>query len=110
MGDVPSYTTVCSVLERQYLNPRGDRDAFGFALPDEAQHRRHVEGEAALVLMEADGDALRAPVRKERLHVGVDLRRTDDQLRAVADLLLPLVRCDQVWLLDRGAESQVADG
>ena len=43
------------------------------------------------MLVQADGDALRAPVREEPLHVLVDLRRADDQLGAVADLLLALV-------------------
>jgi len=50
-----------------------------------------VEGEAALVLVQARGHALCAPIGKERLHVRVDLGRADDQLRVVADALLPLV-------------------
>ena len=60
--------------------------------------------------METDRDALRAPVREEGLHVVVDVRGADDQLGAVTDLLLTLVRRDQVVLLHRRAEGDVADG
>jgi len=54
--------------------------------------------------------SLRAPVREERFHVLVDLRGADDQLGAVTDLLLALIRRDQVVLLDGRAEGDVADG
>ncbi len=41
--------------------------------------------------------------------MGVDLRLADDQLRAVADPLLALEDGDEVGLLHRGAERDVAD-
>ena len=86
------------------------RHAFGLALAERARRRTPVEGEAALVLVEADGDALRAPVREERLHVSVDLGLAEDQLRAVADPLVPLVDGDEVLLLHRGPSAMYPTG
>ncbi len=76
----------------------------------QAADRVHVEREPALVLVQADGDSLRAPVREQRLHVRVDGVGPDDELGVVADALLPLVCRGQVGLLDRCAERDVADG
>ena len=71
--------------------------------------RVHVEGEAALVLVQADRDALRAPVREERLHVRVDLGLADDQLGAVPDPLLAQECLRQISFLHCGPERDVAD-
>ena len=75
----------------------------------EALDRVHVEREAALVLVQAHGHALRAPVGEEPLHVRVHLGLAEDQLGAVADPLLALVGLRQVGLLHRRAERDVAD-
>ena len=69
----------------------------------------HVEREPALALVQADRDALRAPVGEEGLHVGVDLGLADEELGAVADPLLALEGGGEVVLLARGAEGDVAD-
>ena len=74
---------------------RGARPA-SFALAGEAVHRGHVVGEAALVLVQAHLDALRAPVREHAAHVLGDLGRADDQIGRVADPLLALVHLGQV--------------
>ena len=71
--------------------------------------RVHVEGEAALVLVQADRDALRAPVGEEPLHVRVDFILADDQLRAVPDPFLASERLPEVCLLHRRPERDVAD-
>ena len=49
------------------------RDALGEALVPQPEHGLDVEREPALVLVQADRHALRAPVGEERLHVRVDL-------------------------------------
>ena len=89
--------------------PFEHRDPFAEALVAQAEHGLDVEREAALVLVEADGHALRAPVGEERLHVRVDLGLADDQLRAVADPLLPLECSREIGLLHLRAECDVAD-
>ena len=81
------------------LDAGEDPHALGSALAGEPIDRVDVEGEPTLVLVEADGDTLRPPVGKQRLHVRVDLLLADDERRAVADPLLPLERLDQVVLL-----------
>ena len=91
------------------LDPGEDGDPDLGALALEPPDRVHVEGEAALVLVQARRHALRAPVGEEPLHVLVDLGLAQDQLRAVADPLLPLVRRRQVGLLHRRPERDVAD-
>ena len=90
--------------------PSRTRDSLAEALVAQPEHRLDVEREAALVLVETDGHALRAPVGKERLHVRVDLGLARDQLGAVADPLLALETCGEVRLLHRGTERDVADG
>ena len=86
-------------LEPGDLDPGQDGDADLAALAVEPLDRVHVEGETALVLVQAHGHALRAPVGEERLHVRVHLGLAEDQLGAVADPLLPLVGRRQVGLL-----------
>ena len=81
------------------LGVRQDLDALGEALVAKPEHRLHVEREPALVLVQADRHALRAPVREEPLHVGVDLGLAGDQLGAVADPLVALEDGRQVGLL-----------
>ena len=84
-------------------------DALGLALGEQPVDGLLVEGEAALVLVQADRHALRAPVGEERLHVRVDLGLAEDQLRAVADALVPLVDGGQVVLLHLRPERDVPD-
>ena len=86
-GDVPAARR----HEAGDLDTRQDRDALGLALADEALHRVEVEREPALLLVQADGHVLRAPVGEELLHVRVDLGLAEDQLGLVADPLVPLV-------------------
>ena len=89
--------------------PSSDGDSLGEALVAQPEHGLDVEREAALVLVEADGHALRPPVGEERLHVRVDLGLARDQLRAVADPLLALVGRGEVGLLHGCTERDVAD-
>ncbi len=90
--------------------PPTTADARLAALPVQALDGVHVESEAALVLVQAHGHALRAPVREEPFHVLVDLGLADDQLGAVPDPLLALERGGQVRLLHGRAERDVAHG
>ena len=77
-------------LEARHLGVGVDLDALGEALVPKTGDRLHVEGEATLVLVQADGDALGAPVREQLLHVRVDLGLAEVELRAVADPLVAL--------------------
>src|SRR5439155_4355158 len=93
-GDDVADGPVGTRLEAEHLDAPDDPHAFGLALRGETLYRRHVEGEPALVLVQAHRDALCAPVREERAHVAVDLGGADDELGAVADPLLALVGRD----------------
>ncbi len=99
-----------AVLESGDLDAGYDRDAHLPAFAVKALDRVHVECEAALVLVEARGDTLRAPVGEEGFHVRVDVRLPEDQLRAVSDPLLSLEGFREIRLLDRRPEGDVADG
>ena len=101
---------VRALVEARDLDAADDRDARLAALAVQALDGVHVEGEPALVLVQAHGHALRAPVREEPLHVLVDLGLADDQLGAVPDPLLALERGGEIRLLDGRAERDVADG
>ena len=68
-----------------------------------------VVREAALVLVQHGGHALRAPVREERLHVRVAGGLAGHERRVVADLLLALVDGGEVGLLRLRADRHVAD-
>ncbi len=68
-------------------------------LPTRPGDRVEVEREAALLLVQADRDVLRAPVGEELLHVRVDLGLAEDQLGLVADPLMALVDLREVALL-----------
>ena len=96
-------------LEAGHLGVRVDLDALLEALVAQAHHRLDVEGEAALVLVEADRDALRAPVGEELLHVRVDLGLAEVEVGAVADPLVALEDRGEVALLHLRAERDVAD-
>ena len=96
-------------LEARDLGVRVDLDALGEALVAQAGDRLEVEREAALVLVQAHGDALRAPVREEFLHVRVDLRLAEVEIGAVADPLMALVDGGEVALLHLRPERDVAD-
>ena len=82
-----------------------NEDAFLQTLVAQSEHRLDVEREASLVLVEADRDALRAPVGEEPLHMRVDLGLADDELGAVADPLLSLERRRKIGLLHLAAPS-----
>ena len=103
-----AHRVVVGDLEPAHLDARKDPDAGRLALVGETLHGLEVEGEAALVLVEADRDSPGAPVREQRLHVRVDLRLADEQGRVVADPLVALVDRAQVALLRLRAESDVA--
>jgi hypothetical protein len=77
-------------------------------LRGESEHRFLVEGEPAGVLVQAHGQARRAPVAVERAHVRRDRLLAHVQIRRVADPLLTLVNLDQIALLRRRAERDVA--
>ena len=96
-------------LEARHLGVRVDLHALGEALVAEAGDRLEVEGEAALVLVQADGHALRAPVGEELLHVRVDLGLAEVEVGAVADPLMALVDGREVALLHLRPERDVAD-
>ncbi len=55
-------------------------DTLAEALVAKAENGLDVEREPALMLVQADRDALRAPVREEVFHVRVDLGLAGDQL------------------------------
>src|SRR5262249_31310411 len=95
--------------ESGHLDTGRDRDALGLTLRHETVDRLLVEGKAAPMLGETDGHALRTPVRKETLHVLVDLPLADDQLRSVADALVAVVDGGEVLLLHLWAERDVPD-
>ncbi len=97
-------------LERLDLDACQDLHALGAALADEAHHGVLVEGESALVLVKERRDALRPPVRKEILHVGVDLALAGHEGRPIADPLLPLVGLGEIAVLHGRAERHVSDG
>ncbi len=101
---------VAAEAEARDLGVREDRHTFPEALVAQPEDGVDVEGEPALVLVQADRDSLRAPVGEEPLHVRVHLGGSRDQLRPVPDPLLPLIGCGQVFLLDARAERDVADG
>ena len=89
-------------LEAGDLDAFGDLRARGARLVGQSEHRLLVEREAAAVLVQADGQAVRAPVGVERAHVRGDLRLAGDQRRVVADPLVALVHLDEVGLLRGG--------
>jgi hypothetical protein len=74
----------------------------------QAEHRLLVEREAARVLVEADGQARRAPVRVQAAHVALDGLGAQVQLAGVADALLALEHLGEVALLAGRAERDVA--
>ena len=85
-----------------------DASAGGAGLVGEAEHRLAVERVAAGVLVQADGQAGRAPVGVQAAHVRLDVLLADDQLGGVPDPLLALVHCDQILLLGGRSERDVA--
>ena len=78
-------------------------------LPTQAGDGVEVERESALLLVQADGHVLRAPVGEELLHVRVDLGLAEDQLGVVADALVALEDRRQISVLPLRAERDVAD-
>ena len=98
-----------SVSKPVTVTPASSRAPAARAFAGQSLHRRHVVGEAALLLVQADVDALRPPVREHRQHVLAHLALADDQLGRVADVLLPLVDLGQVADLALGAQRAIAD-
>ena len=96
-------------LEARDLGVGVDLDALGEALVPQAGDRLEVEREAALVLVQAHGDALGAPVGEELLHVRVDLGLAEVEIGAVPDSLVALVDGGEVALLHLRPERDVAD-
>ncbi len=96
-------------LDPRHLDAGEHGHARAGALLDEPLHRLLVEREAALVLVQADGDAAGAPVGEQLLHVRRHRGLAHDQLRAVADPLLALEHGDEVALLRLRPERDVAD-
>ena len=88
--------------------PVADLGAGLLRLRGQAQHRLLVEGEPAGALVQADGQAGGAPVAVQRAHVLGDLLLADVQLGRVADPLLAFVDLDQIALLRRRTERDVA--
>jgi len=76
------------------------------ALSARAEHRLAVERVAAGALVQADGQAGRAPVGVQVAHVRLDVLLSDDQLGGVPDPLLALVHRDQVLLLGRAVRAR----
>ena len=101
---------VVGEVDCRHLDAGEHAHARGLGLALQALHAVEVEREAALVLVQQRRHALRPPVGEELLHVRVDLGLALDQGRAVADLLLPLVRRREVAVHHRRAEGHVADG
>ena len=60
------------------------------------------------MLVQAHGQSRSAPVRIQRAHVTLHVGLADVQLGRVADALLALVDRDQVTLLRRRAEGDIA--
>ncbi len=108
--DDGGHRLVGAELERLHLDAGENANTLRLALAGQAHDGVLVEGEAALELVQARGDALRPPVGEERLHVFVDLCLAHDETRAVADPLLTLVGRDEIRFLARRAERHVADG
>ena len=96
-------------LEARDLGVLEDADSLREALVAKTHDRLGVEREPALVLVQADGDALRAPVGEEPLHVRVDLGLAEDEVGAVPDALVPLVDGGEIAVLDCRPERDVAD-
>ena len=99
-GDPPCARLDARTVPSSATRSRSPRRRSGRARPRpglalEALDRVEVEGEAALVLVQQPSRLARAS-RGRGLHVRVDLARPRDQLRAVADALLPLVRRGEV--------------
>ena len=90
------------------FHTRLDPGAGGTGLAGEALDRLTVERVAAGVLVQADGQPGRAPVGVQRAHVRFDVLLSEEQLGGIADPLLALVHRDQVLLLGRGPERDVA--
>ena len=95
-------------LEAGDLDALDDLGARRARLVGQPEHRLPVEREAAAVLVQADGQALGAPVGVEPAHVRGDGGLAGDQLGVVADPPVALVHLDEVGLLRRGPERDVA--
>ncbi len=94
-------------VEADDLDARGDLGARRLGEAGQALDRRAVVGEAARRLVQADRQPARPPVREQRAHVGVHRRLADDQLRGVAEALVPLEDLLQVGLLVLRTERDV---
>ena len=100
---------IAAALEARDLHAGHDAHAPGLRLAGQAIDGSGIVGIAALLLVQDGGDALRAPVGQQALHVGHAVLPALDEIGLVADRLLLLVDAGHILAHRLVADLHVAD-